>query len=238
MKPNLEMQVNKTPVGLWTVTYGCKEAPLDVQELAFAANDLHLISPAEHGFLRVNEGKGTFKPYSRENADVFYDDRNTQVVIIPNGAISKHVGVANLVDAHRQGREYIIPKNQRESVYVMVDEMLKNSIAFVAPHGQTRVLTSEFGKQDLTLKLFSDERLGIEAQKYGDWLLSQKRDANTFFVDSKDYSRTQRAPYLNRLRVFGPGSDFDVNGSYGDLDYDSGAFGVRFEKTAEGGPKK
>src|SRR3989344_8008797 len=183
MSPNLEMQVNKTNAGLFTVTYGRKEAPLNVQEAAFAANGLGFISPAELGFLRTKESQGIFKPYSRTSSDVFYDDRNNQVVIVPDGAISRLVGVANLVDAHRPGKEYIIPKNQRDLVYAMVDEMLKSGIAFTAPEGQTQVQTSEFGKNDLTSRLFSDERLGIKAQEYGDWLKGQGRNVNTFFMD-------------------------------------------------------
>ena len=170
MNPNLEMQLNKTNTGLYTVTYGYKEAPLDVQEAAFAANGLEIVSPAQLGFLRAKESKGTFKPYSRTNSDVFYDDRTDNVVIVPDGDISKILIVSNLVEAHRQDKEYVIPENKKDLVYAMVDEMIKKGTAFVAPHGETEVKTSEFGKNDLTSKLFSDKRLGIEAQEYGDWL--------------------------------------------------------------------
>ena len=239
MIPNLEMQVNKTNAGLYTVTYGYKEAPLDEQEAAFAANGLGIVSPAQLGFLRAKERKGTFKPYSRTGADVFYDDRTDKIVVVPDGAISKLVGTANLVDAHRQDREYVIPKNQRDLVYAMVDEMLKRGIAFVAPHGQTEVQTLEFGETDLTSRLFSDKGLGIEAYEYGDWLQSQGKNASTFFMNEKDYSsRAQKAPYLNRLRVYGPGNGFGVYGNGRGLNSNNGAFGVRFEKAAEGSAKK
>ncbi len=239
MNPNLEMQVNKTQAGLFTVTYGCKKAPLDVQEATFAANGLGIISPAQDAFLRVKEGNGTFEPYSRTNADVLYDYRTNQVVIVPDSAISKLVGTANLVNANRQDREYVIPKNQRDLVYAMVDEMIRRDIAFTAPDGQTTVQTSEFGKNDLTSRLFFDKILGIEAQEYGDWLQSQGRNVNTFFMDGKGYSKAKKGPYLNRLRVCGPGGGFSVDGYLRGLGSDLGAFGVRFEKAAEGGrPKK
>ena len=223
-------------VGLYTVTYAREEAPLDVQEAAFAAKGLEIVSPAQLGFLRTKGRKGTFNLYSRTNADVFYDDRTNQVVIVPDGAISKIVGVSSLVGAHRQDREYIIPKNQRDTVYATVDEMLKNSIAFTANHGTTNVQTSEFGKNDLTSRLFSDKRLGFEAQEYGDWLKKQGRASQLMFFDIADYAKSQKGPYLNRLRVFGPVSEFDVIG-YRDLGNDGGAFGVHFEKIVEGGPK-
>ena len=120
----------------------------------------------------------------------------------------------------------------------MVDEMLKSGIAFVAPHGRTGVQTSEFGKNDLISRLFSDKDLGIEAQEYGDWLQSQGRNVNTFLINEKKYSQAQKTPYLKRLRVFGPGNVFVVVGGSGGLYDYNGAFGVRFEKTAEGGAKK
>ena len=148
MNPNLEMQVNKTQAGLYTVTYGRKEALLDIQEMAFAANDLRMISPAQKGFLQANESQGIFNPYSKTNADVLYDKRNVQVVIVPNGAISRLVGVNNLADAHRQGKEYVIPETQRKRVYEMIDAMLENGTAFAAKHGQTSVETSRFGEDD------------------------------------------------------------------------------------------
>lgn len=238
MNPTLEMQINKTNVGLYTITYGRKRATLNEQEAAFAANSLEIVSPAQLGFLRAKKSQGTFKPYSRTNADILYDDRTNQVVIVPDRAISKLIGTANLVDAHRQGKEYHIPKNQRDLVYAMVDEMLKNGAAFTASDGLTPVATSDFGKNDLTSRLFSDKRLGIEAQEYGDWLQSQGKNLNNFYMNGKDYSRVQKNPYLNRLRVFGPGNDFGVGGDFRSLDDDSGAFGVRFEKTAEGGAKE
>lgn len=237
MNSNLELQVNKTNTGIYTVTYSYNKAPLEVQEAAFADNALEMVSPAQLGFLRA-KGNGIFNPYSRTNADVLYDGRANQAVIVPGRAISKLVGTANLVDAHRQFKEYNIPENQRELVYAVADEMLKSGIAFIAPDGPTEIRTSEFGKNDLASRLFSDTSLGIEAQEYGDWLQSQGRAVISFLMDGKDYSRAQKAPYLNRLRVFGPDLDFGVYGYGRSLYINSGAFGVRFEKTAKGGAKK
>ena len=245
MNPTLEMQVSQTQAGLYTVTYVRKEASLDAQETSFAANGLEIVSPAQLGFLRAQGPEGTFNHYSRTNADVLYDDRTDKVVIFPNGALNSKLGIAsianlvdNLVDAHRQKKEYVISEAQRDKVYAMVDEMLRSGIAFVAPHGQTDVSTSKFGQTELTSKLFSDKSLGIEAQDYGNWLQSQKRNAKTFLMDRKDYSRAQKAPYLNRLCFFVPGGDFFVFGIGKSLASNYGAFGVRFEKTAEVGAKK
>lgn len=232
MNLNLEMQVSQTQVGLYTVTYCYKKAPLDVQEAAFAEIGLSIISPAQLGFLRAKEGRDTFNPYSRTGADVFYDDRIDQAVIVPDRAISRLVSTANLVNASGRRRECVIPKNQRGLVYARVDEMLDSGIAFIVPDRNQRVKTSEFGKYDLTSRLFSDKSLGIEAQEYGDWQQSQGRNVIQFSMDSWGYSRAQEVPYLNRLRIFGPAQDFMVvcsGWSIGNF----GAFGVRFEKTVE-----
>ncbi len=232
---NLELQVKKTEVGLFIVAYSYNKAPLDVQEAAFAANNLDMISPAQLGFLRAEGDKDAFNPYSRTSAYVLYIDN--RVVVVPDEAISKRV-VADLVGAHRQGREYVVPKNQRDSVYAVADEMLRKGAAFTARHGQTMVGTSEFGQTESTSKLFSDEGFGIKAQKYGDWLKEQGRNTQSMFFDTADYAKSQKGPYLTRLRVYGPLDDFSVLGNYGYLDGNYGAFGVRFEKAAEGGAKK
>jgi len=198
---NLEMQVNKHKQGYYTVTYGHKEAPLDVQEAVFAANGLDIVSPAQLGFLRAQGTKDTFKPYSRTNADVFYDDRTNRVVIVPDRAISKQTGIANLVDAHRQSKEYVIPKNQRDLIYDMVDEMLKKGTAFTANHGRTNVETSNFGQTELTFKLFSDKKLGIKAQDYGDFVKGQGRKTQSIFFDRVRSRFSKRSP--DQLRSYG-----------------------------------
>ena len=241
MNPNLEMQVTKTNAGLWTVTYGRKEAPLDVQEAAFAANGIEIVSPAQLGFLRHKGGKCIFEPYSRTSADVLndvYDGRDNRVVIVPNRELSNIFGIHNLVTAHRQNKEYVLPEDQRDLIYAMVDEMIKKGIAITAKFGQTDIPISDFGQTGLTSNLFSDERLGIKAQDYGDWLKEQGRSAQSMFFDNERYAKSQKGPYLSRLRVYGPDGDFIVGGGSRDLGDNDGAFGVRFEKTAEGGPKK
>ena len=221
----------------WTIN----PAPADFLEQQFEKRNLNFVSPSQLGFLRAKDFSPDFSETmgsSITNTDIFYEGGD-RIILVPDGAITKLTGLVNLVKAHKQRKEYVIPENQRDLVYAMVDEMLKSGIAFVAPHGLTEVQTSEFGKNDLTSRLFSDKGLGIEAQEYGDWLQSQGRNTNTFFMNEKNYSQAQKAPYLNRVRVCGPGFDFLVDGDYGSLYFNYfSAFGVRFEKTAEGGPKK
>ena len=72
------------------------------------------------------------------------------------------------------------------------------------------------------------------------FLKSEKgRDTQSFSLDDEEYAKSQKGPYANGLRVYGPVDDFDVCGCLsGNLVSHCGAFGVRFEKTAEGGAKK
>ena len=176
-------------------------------------------------------------PYSRTSADVLYDDRNSKVVVVPNEALSAQFGIANLVEAHRQAREYVIPKKQRDLVYAIADEMLRKGTAFTWSHGRTYIPVSEFGKTELTYKLFSDEGLGIKAQDYGDWQEEQGGVAQSMVFDDAGYVKSKKGSYANRVRVFGPDDFFVVDGGW-DLGSYDGAFGVRFERTAEGGAKK
>ena len=245
MNPNLELHLDRTEAGLYTVTFGYKEAPLNVQEAAFAAHGLDTVSPAQLGFLRATQpaGVSTFNPYSRTSADIFYDDRSDRAVIVPNGAISHRlVGIVQLVDAHWQGRPYVLPENQLEVVYSMIDEMLRNGLAVTSNRRQTEVPTSKFGSTELTSKLFSDAKLGIKAQDYGDWLQNQGRKVQSLLLEEKEYARSQDGPFVNRLQVFGRLGKFDVCGCYCDLGnggpFSSGAFGARFERTAESEERK
>ena len=227
---NLTVDVKTTKAGLYTVTFCYTQAPLDIQEASFAADGLKIVSPAQLGFLRAKVKDGEFNMYSRTDADVFYDDRTPQAVIVPKGAMRNLVGIASLVDAHRQGKECVVPKGQRELAYALIDEMLGNGIAFTAPYGRTDVQTSDFGQHDVTSRLFTDKSLGIKAQDYGDFLAKQERKVQSLFFDDKAYALSQEAPYINGLRVWGPDYSFNVIGDRRNLGSGSGAFGVRFEK--------
>ena len=240
MNPSLEMKANTTRAGSYTVTYSYIKAPLDVQEATSTSWGFEIVSPAQFGFLHATQPKGvaTFNVYSRTSTDVFYDDRgDLQVVILPDRAISKHVNLADLVAAHRRSREYAIPGDQRYQVYGIVDEMLGKGTAFATHHGTMDVKTSELGQVELLSKLFSDERLGIRAQDYGNWLHHQRQRVITLRFNGRDYAKLQKGPYLSRLRVCGSEQDFDVIG-YRGLYTNYGAFAVNFKKTEEGSAKK
>ena len=214
------------------VTYCYKATRLDVQETGFAACGLEMISPAQLGFLRAKRLEA-FEHYSKTNADVFYEDRgNSQVIIVPSGILSKRMGLSDLAAAYSRGQEYFIPPSQRDWVYAVVDEMLSKGTAFTARHGKINIPISEFGQIELTSKLFSDEILGIEAQEYGDFLDTQCEKVQSLFFDPKDYAKSQKGPYLNRLRIYGPGGGFDVLGHGGLLKDSCGAFAVRFDRAA------
>ncbi len=242
MNPSLEMQVkeiqvHKTYVGGYTVNWAYTKAPLDVQEKVFADNNIVTISPAELGLLRANASTGIFDTYSRTRYDVLHDDRIPQVVIVQDGAISRLVSIADLVAAHKQGEEFVIPKSLRRQVYATVDEMIEEGTAFPVNYGRTDVSTSKFGKNKLTSKLFSDLMLGINPQDYGNLLKGQGIKKQSFFFDTKDYAIFQEGPYLNGLGVYGPDLGFSVRGDV-DLSGSGGAFGVRLKKTVKKDAKK
>lgn len=252
MSIDLKLDVRRTRAGIYQVTFAYLKAPLDVREAAFGVHGLHMVSPAELGFLRATQPEGvtTFSQPSTTNTDIWYDDRDQchdrdqcQVVVVPDGAISKYVGIANLVQAHARGTECIVNDNhQKDVVYAMVDRMLEDGNAFTVNHDTTKIQTSEFSGDDLTFRLFSDARLGIQAHMYGDWLKQNGQTVQYFVVDSvsetdaegHSMTRTRNGPYLNRMCVMGEEcSRFLVGSSYRTLHYRNGAFGVRFERIAE-----
>lgn len=237
MGPNLEVRVETIDVGGYRVRYLYIEAPLDVQEAAFADSDLKMVSPALLGYLRARSPLGviTFDRSSRTNTEVIHDDRDGgRVVVVPDSAISKVVGVAPLVDAHRQNREYVIPIEQRSEVYAIVDEMLRSDTAFVAPYGQQDISTKNFRQNPVASQLYGDQTLGFDAGVYGDWLQSQNRYYHSTHLADETCARKQPGPYVDRLAVLGiedtlSRRDF-VCRKVQDLHTARGAFGVHFER--------
>ncbi len=238
MNPTIEAQVTKTPAGIYTVAWRYEHAPLDRQVGSFASDGLKVISPSQLAFVQTNAGNGTFEQYSRTTGDAFYDARNNTFVIFPEGTIRDLVGIANIVDAHRQGKEYVIPKNQRDRLYAIADEMLKKGIAVAVNPGRTNVNTSRFGEVGLTDRLYSNEGIGFKAGDYGNFLRDKKRrDTQSFVLDDENFAKSQKGPYVNGLRLCDSGFGFVVDG-YWDLDDNGGTFGVRFEKATKGGARK
>ena len=241
MNANTKTQITKTPAGIYTVSWRYEQASLDIQVGSFASDGLKVVSPSQLAFAQTNAGNGTFERYSRTTGDCLYDARNNKFVIFPDGTIRDLVGIANIVDAHRQGKEYVIPTtSQRDRIYAIADEMLRKGTAVAVNPGTTNVDTSNFGEVELTDRLYSNKGIGFKAEDYGKFLRDEKRrKVQSFFLDSEDYAKSQKEPYVNGLRVYGPEYDFDVFGFVRFLVDYYGAFGVRFEKAAKGGrPKK
>lgn len=240
----LELKEALTKDGVWVVTYDYKKAPADVQEAAFVAHGLSYISPAELAFLRVNVEGDTFAPYSRTCGEAFVDDRDDgKVVVLPRGGISRIVGIANIVAAHKTGREFVIPESyfpggQREQVYGLVDECLRNGSAVCVRDETNTVATDKFGEEELTEKLYSDERLGVKAEDYGRWLRERGIKVHNLFIDDVNYARQQGGPYINRVRLWDASNSFFADGGYGYLHIHNGAFGVFIKKSVEGSAKK
>lgn len=239
MSPNIEAQVTKIPAVIYQVTWRYEQAPLDEQVRSFASDGLKVISPSQLAFAQTYIGNGTFEYSSRTTGDVFYDARNNKFVIFPEGTIRDLVGIVNIVDAHKQGKEYVIPQNQRDRMYAIADKMLKKGTAVAVNPGQTNVDTSKFGEVELTDILYYNRGMGFEAGTYGQFLKDEKRmSLQSFILDDEGYAKSRKGPYVNVLKVLGRFNDFMVVG-HGRTLYDYvGAFGAHFEKAAEGGAKK
>ncbi len=241
MNLDLELQTDRTKDGLYAVTYAYFEAPLNVQKTAFDAAGLHMVSPAELGYLRhAISGNNPFLKYSRTNTDVFNDLRDRahlRVVLLP-GEVLSHQFLSDLIEAHQRDVEFVVPQNRIGLAYDIVDTMVANGKAIVTTHETHSVPSPQLGQNNLTNPLFSGSQLGIMAEDYGTLLTGMGITAQNIFFDEADYALSQRDSYLNRLRVCGPDCDFYAGGINRDLGSNDGAFGVRFEKIAEGDAKK
>lgn len=210
-------------------------APANFLEETFGKRNLDFISPAQMGFLRAND----FVPDLSEtmgssitNTDIFYDGGD-RIILVPDGALTKLTGLAGLVKAHKQRKEYVVPENQRGVVSSLIEKMSGEGTAFSAPYGTTSVETSELALNGLTSRLFSDERLGIEAEEYGHWLDRNGITHLKVNFGDKDYAISQGGPFVNRLRDLGDPWKFEIRGYGNQILPGCGAYGVRFEKIAD-----
>ncbi|MFH1053602.1 MAG: hypothetical protein V1740_04275 [Candidatus Woesearchaeota archaeon] len=228
----LQLKEARTRDGLFIVTYTYVQGPADVQDLAFAAAGLDTISPAVKGMLMAGVDDNIFTPYSRTDIDVFYDDRGSGRVVLARGKPISQLFLSDMVDAHKHGREFVIPENMRDAVYDATDTMLGNGKAVAVDYGTHQTLSSRLGNEGLTSFMYGDPSLGIDAQTFGDWLAEQ-RDTHTTIFDGKEYAARQKGPYLTRLRLCGPDLDFFAVGNNMNLDYSGSAFGVLIKRSAE-----
>ena len=233
----LQLQQTQTRDGLYAVTYASFQAPLHIQELEFAANGLHTISPAEKGLLMAGIDDSPFTPYSRTNMDIIYDKRGDGRVVLARDRAISQLFLSDLIAAHGSGREFVVPENLRDNVYDAVDTMLRNGRAFATGHETHTISTDRFRKEGITNFMYSDSSLDIDAGEFGAWLAENQRNTHTVVFDSAEYAARQSGPYINRLCLYGPGIDFGACGGGRDLRGLGGAFGVSITRTAEGGKK-
>jgi hypothetical protein len=233
---NLELKEVRTRDGLYVVTYGHLKRPVDVQVLTFAANGLDTISPAEKGMLMAGIDKSPFTLDSMTSMDVFYDKRDGGKVVLARGMPISQLFLSDLVAAHRQGREFVVPEDMRCNVYDAIDTMLKKGSAFAANYGTLTTPANRLGEEGVTNFIYSDPSLGIAAKTFGDWLAEQRSYHFTVF-DSEGYAARQLGPYITLLGLGSPKGDFSAGGEGKILAGVVGAFGVLIKKSTQGGEK-
>lgn len=235
MDYDLRDTIKSEKVGSFIVNYAYVGSSLDNQQAAFDLSNLSLVSPAQLSFMRKGQSKGhSFLNYSRTNMDVFYDPNTSKIVLIKNGPLGNRF-IKELVSAHSNGNEAVISKGkERDFAYAVIESAKNNNAALVVEPGNKSIDTKDFGINDLTDFLFTDVSIGAKAQDYGDYINDVfDRKAVTAYFDDSSYMKSQKGPYLNKIRARGPDYDFNFNGYFRNLNYNNGAFGVRFE-SAEG----
>ena len=237
MTDKIEIKQDKTFDKKFNVEYAYIESPLDVQQAIFDSKGLKLVSPSEKAYMEFNQEKNHhFLNYSRTNMDVLYRPKEKDIVLVKGGFLGNRY-IKDLVDAHRKNKEFEIPKNDKEFVYLVNMMLNEGSAMSVSPSETLVVNTKDFGNNEITDFLFSDDTLNFKAEDYGRFLNDKfGRESINLYFPSQEYIAQQNNDFLNKVRVGGSGS-FDIGNDDWDLDGNSGAFGVRFE-FAEGEPQK
>ena len=234
---SLQLHTRRTDSGLYKATFAWLEVPFDVQEAAFIANRLDIVSPAELGFLRANVGDNTFNQYSSTRGRSIHDNRDDGrgFVVFPEG-LGTLVGTADIVAARRNNKKYGIPKGQEDLFYDIIDTAIRNGNAVRVGYDKTDVPTNKFGEEEVTSLLYTEPSLGASAQDYGNHIAGKGIEVQSFFFDGKDYAM-KNGLYVTVLRLSDSGGGFDVGGNNWGLELGLCAFGVRL-RIAEGETQK
>jgi hypothetical protein len=220
-----------------SISYRELRGPLDALEKGCVTHGLEMVSPAILGYVRdialLSHSNAfnlaPFMFFCKTNMDVFYDDRDDGQVVLIRDAVLSRLFLHDAIEAHKKEKEFVIPKNKRESVYETVDSMLENGRAFATIHG-----THKIGENDLTNFIFSDDSLGISGADYDKWIKDRRMETQPpILFHTEDYAKSQRGPYLGRLHDFGIDRYFWIcgDGKFHELD---NTLAVLIQKTAKG----
>jgi len=229
---------------------------LDIQDDAIKSieyNDsavskhLHLISPAEMSFMRMNQPEDCeshdFLKYSRTNMGVFYSMRDYKVVLLKNGLLRNFAEQLNT--AHLENKDCFLSKDDIENIYDNLDNWKKDGLAFVTNPGDISVPTKEYGNTGITQFMFDNDMLGTHAQDVGNYIqdfpkkdISKKYiksfsriDAVDFYFDNIDYMKSKKGSYINMIRLCGPSERFIVDGNRL-MTPKGGAYGIYMDPVA------
>ena len=214
---HLDIKEGKTTDKRFSVSYAYVRAPFDEQMIAMTASGLSVVSSAIKGYLFSDKNfRDAFSPYSRTNMDALDIPESGEVAFVKRGIISNLVGIQNIVDAHRRGNPFMIQGAKdtkvRDRLYGLVKSLEKKRLVFRMPGGNRSYYTTKFGEGALEF-IFSDDDLRINAEDYGAVLKTDfNKNSIIVYLDAQDAIKKFKLPVLNVVRVFGPVSDFSVNG--------------------------
>jgi hypothetical protein len=227
MNYNLKIDTQKSFDGRFDISSVYVEAPFHKQNLLINSSGLHLVSPAELGFMRTDKPKNhAFMKYSRSSMSSLMIPEEDKIVLVKSGALS-NLYARDLVNAHADGKECLIPKEDKEMVYDLVTALERAGLAKTINPGN-KTLSAKLDEETSDF-MFSDDDLRIKSSDYGRTLVANGRGIITAYFDDADYMKKQKGMYLNIVRVRSPADIFNVYGSGNwNLGDDDGAFGVNF----------
>lgn len=240
MDYELKIQEKTTSDNRFDVRFGYKNAPLNVQTIAFTGEGLAVPSPAVKGYLFRVLGD-SIRDYSRTDMDVV-TIQDGRIFLVKNHLISDlYGGIENIVAAHAKGDPFFIDIAKKDAGFKQLMATLEfyvsKGLGYMIDAGTKTLKTNEFNK-GISQFIFGDDHLRINAVDYGNMIHNKfNRYEITAYFDEKETVVNCKAPTLNKLRVGGPGLDFSIGGNGRLLDNDLGAFGVSLTSAGGGALK-
>jgi hypothetical protein len=203
--------------GLGTVLYS--EGPFDETLDELKSYNAEIISASQLAFARMQRGKDHSLS---ENGSYVKEG----ILYVPNAEIKRVLLRDSLVlenpkkatEAHRKNQEFFLGKDF--NVNDFIESLPKDDRLFLCYTNS--IPTDRFGEDGYTVWAF-----GESAKDYGLFLKDAGISSITFNSDDTDLIQSHRRPYANQLWFYGLGSDSNINGDYGSLNFNDRVRGVR-----------
>jgi hypothetical protein len=224
---NYELKLEGNVKGVGNIHY--VEAPFDQEMKLFEDNDLKLISGKQLAVARMQHGaQSSFSQNGSwiKEGDLYLPASlagKAAIILLKDSLILDNPEAA--VNAHGQGKEYLVNKDKANEI---LEKAQKGNKRYLLLQSTAKIPTDRFGEEAVPVFLF-----GKGAKDYGLFLGEKGIKAMPLSFDSDEQINKQSSAYANQLWLGSLGDDSGIDGSGRCFSYYDWARGVQL--TAEGG---